>query len=185
MLLTLVLAAADDISFAAVKQSSDALVNSANGRDAAARVRIALIGLTGADSRIEPAIAEALNQDSRVELIEPSIIKPALTGVGYDGSINMSKDEARRLGAAIGCDFFIIGKGEALTRSERENESHEVAYAGVMVVDGRTGALAAFDFVSERAATREAAVKSLLTTLRTRTARYVDQLIELRRTMSS
>ena len=47
----------------------------------------------------------------------------------------MSRDEARRVGAAIGCDFFIIGKAEALTRSTRENESHEEAYAGVMIVD--------------------------------------------------
>lgn len=184
LLMFAILAAGGNISFALVKQSSRAQL-SASVRNAAARLRIALVGLIHADTRIEPAIAESLSHDSRIELIDPSMIKPALVGMRYDGSINMSKDEARRLGAAIGCDFFMIGKGEALTRSERENESHEVAYAGVMVVDGRTGALAAFDFVSERAATREAAVKSLLTTLRTRTARYVDQLIELRRTMSS
>src|SRR5262245_57227648 len=159
--------------------------DSANWKDAAARLRIALVGLTRADARIESAIAGALNQDSRVELIDPSMIKPALAGMRYDGSLNMSKDEARRLGAAIGCDFFIIGKSEALTRSEREKESHEVAYSGLMVVDARAGALATFDFVSEGAATREAAVKSLLATLASRMARHVDRLIEFRQAMSN
>ena len=52
-------------------------------------------------------------------------IKPALAGLGYDGSINMSRDDARRLGAAIGCDFFITGKRDAFTRSEAKQESHE------------------------------------------------------------
>ena len=148
--------------------------------------RVALIGLarakgTDGSPTLESAFAEALGRDSRVELIDHSRIEPALTGIGYDGSINMSKDEARRLAAAIGCDFFIVGKVEALTRSERENESHEEAFAGVMIVDGRTGALAVFDFISEKAATREVALSAVTKTLGERAAGYIDRLIQIRK----
>jgi len=149
---------------------------------------VALIGLARAkatlDSRSpETALAEALSRDPRVAMIDHSMVRPALAGVGYDGSINMSRAEGRRLGAAIGCDFFIIGKTETLARSARENESHEEAYIGVMIIDGRTGTLVAFDSISENAATREAALSRLLRTLGSHGARYIDRMIEFRAAM--
>jgi len=125
-------------------------------------------------------LVEALNGDPRIVLIDQALAKPALAGIGYDGSINMSKDEARKLGAAIGCDFFIVGKAETLTRSEHKNQSHEEAYAGVMIVDGRIGALTAFDFIFSDASTPEAAQQSLSKRLVARVAGYVNRMIEVR-----
>lgn len=145
--------------------------------------RVALIGFarqreTNDSHQIEAALTELLSRDPRVALIDHSMIQPALAGIGYDGSINMSKDEARRVGGAIGCDFFIIGRTEVLTRSARENESHEEAYAGVMVVDARTGSLAAFDFVSESGDTREMALAGLVKALSARASGYVDRIAQ-------
>lgn len=145
-------------------------------------LRVAIVGLaskpTEDSRRIESALAEAFARDQRVVLIDSSMIKPALTGVGYDGSINMSEDEARRLAAAIGCDFFIVGKMEALSRSEREGESHEEAYAGLLIVDGRTGTLAVVDFVSQKASTRDAAVSALAKSLGARAASFAERMIQ-------
>src|SRR5687768_16704851 len=86
-------------------------------------VRLAFIGLqwpeAAKDSQaarlVERNLAEALTRDSRVMIIDGSQTRPALAGVGYDGSINLSNEEARRVGSAMGCDFFIIGKAETLT----------------------------------------------------------------------
>jgi hypothetical protein len=94
---------------------------------------------------------KALKRDPTVSLIDDALVRPAVTGIGYSGSINMSKDEARKLGAAVGCDFFVIGKAEAFSRSDHEKESHEEAYAAVMIVDGRTGDLRVFDLISSKA----------------------------------
>lgn len=148
-------------------------------------IRIALAGFTRSrsaiDSRaLELSVSEALTRDPRVNLIDQSIVQPALAGFSYDGSINMSKDEARKLAAVIGCDFFIVGKVEAFTRSERANESHEQAYAGVMIVDGRTGALTAFDFISNKAQTREAALQGLMKTVDGHVAGYLERMIQVR-----
>lgn len=147
-------------------------------------LRIAVIGVarqrgTNDARSIEAALTEALGRDARVALIDESLVRPALVGIGYDGSINMTKDEARRVAAAIGCDFFVVGKTEALTRSTRENESHEEAYAGVMIVDAKTGSLAAFDFISERGDTREAALNGLAKMLSARVSGLVDRLTQL------
>ncbi|SRR6266404_6241119 len=150
-------------------------------------LRVAVIGFarekgTNDEHPIEALLAEALSRDARVVVIDEALMRPALAGIGYDGSINMSKDEARRVAAAIGCDFFVVGKTEALTRSARENESHEEAYAGVMIVEAKTGSLAAFDFVSAKGDTREAALTGLAKMLSARVPGYVNQLTQLNAT---
>jgi TonB family protein len=146
-------------------------------------LRIALVGLSRANSvthlpGIETALADALARDTRINLIDQSMVQPALTGIGYDGSINLSKDEARRLAAAIGCDFFIVGKAEVFARSEREGESHQLAYVALMTVDGRTGALADFEFFSEKAGTESAASSAAVKNFERRVADFVDRAIQ-------
>ncbi|HKA22134.1 MAG TPA: energy transducer TonB [Blastocatellia bacterium] len=147
-----------------------------------ARPRVAIVGFNfsrenGRPIQLESALVEALRRDQRVSLLDETLVRPAVTGIGYTGSINMSKDEARKLGAAIGCDFFIVGKTEALSRSEHENETHEEAYAAVMIVDGRSGALQVFDFISGKAETRENALTSVVKNLNERTRSYIDQIV--------
>ncbi|MGA9773899.1 MAG: energy transducer TonB [Blastocatellia bacterium] len=152
-------------------------------------LRIALIGFvdgsvageqTTTGSGVEATLEAALKRDARASLIERSQLQPALSGIGYQGSVNMTRNEARGLGAAIGCDFFIIGKKDVSTRSQAKNESHEEALIGVMIVDGRTGALAAFDFLSARAATKEAALAAVMKELESRARNYVDRMNEYR-----
>lgn len=149
--------------------------------------RIAVIGffhsVTGEAFDASPlngSLETALRRDGRAVLIEHSLMKPALAGVGYDGSVNMSTDEARRLGSAIGCDFFIVGVIDAVTISEQARESHEEAVGGLMMVDGRTGALAAFDFIQEKAPSREAAVRQAKRALADRASGYISRMLEHR-----
>lgn len=153
-----------------------------------APLRVALIGFTHASSqdsltvsnKVNDRLNASLSSDPRVLLVDDALVRPALRGFGYDGSINMSRDEARRVGSAIGCDFFITGKLEVLTRSERKGESHEEAFAGAMIVDGRTGELALFDFISEKATTREAAVSSVEKRIGARCSGYIERMIQIR-----
>lgn len=153
-----------------------------------APLRLAMVGFNhspGRESaatsdRIEGAVKTLIGQDSRVVLVDETIVRPALAGVRFDGSINMTRDDARRAGAAIGCDFFITGKLEIVTRSEKKAESHEESFAGVMIVNARSGELALFDFLSEKAASREIAVNALEQAIRQRFAGYVDQVLAIR-----
>jgi Gram-negative bacterial TonB protein C-terminal len=153
-----------------------------DGARSVTRPRVAIVGFkfskeNGRPMQLENALAEALRGDQRVSLIDETQMRPAVTGIEYSGSINMSKEEARKLGAAIGCDFFIVGKTEVLSRSDHENESHEEAYAAVMIVDGRSGALQVFDFISSKAATRERALINVVKNLNERAQSYIDRMV--------
>jgi len=153
------------------------------------RLRVAIVGFkfsteNGKPIQLENALMEALRRDQRISVIDDTLVRPAVSGIGYSGSINMSKDEARKLGAAIGCDFFIVGKTEALSRSEHEKESHEEAYAAVMIVDGRSGVLQAFDFVSSKAASRDSALANVVKNLNERTQSYVDHMVNVKQAAS-
>jgi TonB family protein len=142
-------------------------------------LRVAVIEFAGDKGKASAtSLAETLTESKRVAVIDRLLLEPALNGVGYDGSINLRTSEARRLGAAIGCDFFVIGKAEVVARSERKNQSHEEAIIAVLLVDGRSGALVFFDFIIEKATSSEAALTGALMKLRAQASGYVERMAE-------
>jgi TonB family protein len=142
-----------------------------------ASLRVAVVGFVGdSGSAVTAVLRKALSTDERVSTIEPEQIRPAADGVGYSGSINMTLEEARRLGSAIGCDFFIVGKAEALTRSEQKMETHGEAIIGVMLVDGRSGRLVLFQFIREKAPAAVAALERGTTALMGCAQDFVDKM---------
>lgn len=144
-------------------------------------LRIACLGFTGASTALyDEALRSSLLKDERALLIDPLQMQPALKGIGYKGSINLSVDEAQGIGAAIGCDFFIIGKTDAALRSETANQTHGESLIGLMLVDSRSGQLAVFDFILEKAATVEAAQSRAAQTLASRVPLYLEKLNEFR-----
>jgi TonB family protein len=140
------------------------------------RLRVAVVGFSREQASLEKTLAAELGKSEYLAIVEGSIMKSAVSGIGYDGSINMSKDEARRLGSAIGCDFFIIGKAEVVTRSEAANQSHQEALAAVMIVDGRAGALAVFDQVTAKAGSSVEAWNLISQFLAERAPGYVERI---------
>ena len=89
----------------------------------------------------------------------------AARGVGYRGSLNLTRREARDLGAAVGCDFLILGDARTLRRSPSERPPFYEAYASVLVVSARTGRLVAWERPAAEAATAGAAAAALLAAL--------------------
>lgn len=140
----------------------------------AAALRLAVLDLK--QPSIEQALAAGLAKDDRVRLSSADQTAAAARGFGYDGSINMTISDARRLGAAIGCDFFIVGKSESVTRSEKRGESHEQAYVGLLFVDGRSGKLALFEFITRPGDSKETAFAAVAAQLTSECSRYVEKL---------
>ena len=152
----------------------------------AGNLRIALIGFAGSDGdRFSHALAEKFAAAECVTLLDKAQMQPALKAIGYDGSINLTVDDARRLGAAIGCDFFIIGKTDAAERSEQAKESHNESLIGVMLVDSRSGNLAFFDFILEKARSGDEARRKAEQTLESHTATYSEKMLAFRSAQQS
>jgi len=89
----------------------------------------------------------------------------AAKGAGHIASLNMSLEEARGLGAAIGSDYYIVGDAQTLRRSPSVGPPYFESYASVFLVSSRTGRLLIWQRPSFSAATSVAAEKLLLADL--------------------
>lgn len=112
--------------------------------------------------------AEALRNDlldRSIVLIDQNLAMAAARGSGFQGSLNLSTEEARDIGAAIGCDFFVMGDAQTLARSPSSGANYFESYAAIFIISARTGRLVLWERPSEKRATAAAAEEALLRTL--------------------
>ncbi len=131
------------------------------------RVPVAVLGF--GDSGIGRFASETLaaNLESVPELfiLDRDQASSAAKGSGHIASLNMSLQEARGLGAAIGSDYYIVGDAQTLRRSPSVGPPYFESYASVFLVSSRTGRLLIWQRPNFRAATTVAAEKLLLADL--------------------
>ncbi|MEP6743556.1 MAG: TonB family protein [bacterium] len=106
-----------------------------------------------------------LKQADTIEVLDRDQARAAARGAGYSVSLNLSLAEARNLGAALGCDFFILGDAQTLRRSPSTGPVYFESYASIFLVSARTGRLINWERPNFRAATAAAAEHSLLNDL--------------------
>jgi len=133
------------------------------------RVRVAVLdfGDSGTGVRAAEKIRETLTTDkvamsSGIVVVDRHLTIAAALGNGYQGSLNLTTESARDLGAAIGCDFFIIGDADTIRRSPSSGEYYFDSYAAIFIVSARTGRLISWQRPAERRDTEEEAEKALL-----------------------
>jgi TonB family protein len=74
-------------------------------------------------------------------VIDRDQTRAAALGAGFEGSLNLTIQQARDLGAAMGCDFFFVGEAQTLGRSPSTKPLYYEAYATIFLVSARTGRL--------------------------------------------
>ncbi len=107
-------------------------------------------------------LAGSLKRETELLVLDRDQVRAADHGAGYAGSINLSLDEARDLGAVIGCDFFILGDAQTLRRSPSSGPVYFESYASVFVVSARTGRLVQWERPNFKGATAAVAEQALL-----------------------
>lgn len=112
-------------------------------------------------------LAATLKRDTNLTILDRDQVRAAARGAGYAGSMNMSLDEARDLGAVIGCDFFLLGDAQTLRRSPSTGAAYFESYASVFLVSARSGRLLQWERPNFQGATAVAAEQSLLSHLST------------------
>jgi TonB family protein len=127
-----------------------------------ARVAVLDFGETQAAQRVAERLTAMLSTAKDFQMVDRDASRAAARGAGYAGSLNMNLQEARDLGAAIGCDFFITGDAQALRRSPSTGPIYYEAYASIFAVSARTGNLLRWERPSFEASTPEEALKALL-----------------------
>jgi TonB family protein len=134
-----------------------------------ARITLAVVDFGGsALGRLAAdKLATRLMQEDGFLVLDRDQVMAAARGAGYEGSINLSLKEARDLGAALGCDFIILGDAQTLRRSPSSGSVYFESYATVFIVSARSGRLVQWDRPSISGATAVVAEQSLLTKLST------------------
>lgn len=125
------------------------------------RVAVLDFGETETGRRASAALSAHLSTLGGLRLVDPAQARAAARGVGYAGSLNMSVVEARDLGAAIGCDYFVTGDAQTVRRSSSAVPVYYEAYASIFVVSARTGRLLLWDRPHAEAPTPEEAERTL------------------------
>jgi TonB family protein len=150
----------------------------------AQRVSVALLDLgeTQTARRAVDKLSLALSSNKSLLVTDREESRAATRGAGYTGSLNMTLQEARDLGGAIGTDFYITGDAQTLRRSPSTGPVYYEAYASIFIVSSRTGRLVRWDRPSFEAASPDEAEKSLLKELNERATRYAEAIVKARET---
>ncbi len=130
---------------------------------AASKVAVLDFGETETGRRAAAKLAKVLARDAgQITIVDQAQSRAAASGSGYQGSLNMTLAEARDLGAAIGCDFFVTGNAQTLRRSSSANPAYYESFANVFFVHAQTGKLLFWENLDTEADTNEAAEAELL-----------------------
>ncbi len=146
----------------------------ATGQSDQRRARIAVLdfGDTKTGRVAAEKFAASLAVATELLVVDRDWSRAAAHGAGYAGSLNLSLQEARDLGAAIDCDFYIIGESQTIRRSPSTGPVYFESYASLFLVSARTGRLLSWERPSFQGASSEAAEKLLLAELLTRDLLY-------------
>ena len=98
-------------------------------------------------------------------LVDSDLARAAARGAGFQGSLNLTIQEARDLGAAIGCEFYFIGDAETLRRSPSSGAAYFESFASIFLVSARTGRLILWERPLEKRDTAAEAESTLLKSL--------------------
>jgi TonB family protein len=149
--------------------------------NAARRTGVAVLdfGTTETGRRAADTLAATLRTQAELQVMDRDEGRAAAFGSGYRGSLNMTLEEARNTGSAIGSDFYITGDAQTLRRSPSSGPIFYEAYASIFVVSSRTGRLVMWERPSLEAPTPEEAEQRLLKELTTgeRRTRYLVALV--------
>jgi len=74
-------------------------------------------------------------------VLDAELTSAVARGTGYSGSLNLSLNEARDLGAVLAADFYILGDAQTLRRSSSTTDKYFEAYCTIFLVSSRTGRL--------------------------------------------
>ncbi len=99
--------------------------------------------LTPEKSGLSESFAENLKAPlaEKFKVLNSSMSEAAFLSAGVEKPFNMATGEAKIVGAAIGCDFFLLVKSENQRRFSLEKKEYFESYAAVYAVSARSGRL--------------------------------------------
>src|SRR6185369_5694927 len=117
----------------------------ASARAQTSKVSVLDFGSQPIAQRAAEAVRERLRASGAVQVADADLSRAAAKGIGYSGSLNLTVNEARDLGAVLAAEFYIIGDAQTLRRSSFEKPLYFESYCSIFLVSTRTGKLLFWD----------------------------------------
>ena len=97
----------------------------------------------------------------RVSIQDSSLAAAAFNATAFENPYNLTEEGSKSIGAAIGCEYFILVRAGTLRRSSSARPEYYEASAAVFVVSSRTGRLVQWKLLRFEASRPQRAVKML------------------------
>lgn len=110
------------------------------------------------------------------KILDDSLSETAFRSAEFKKPFNLSLKESKNVGAAIGCDYFLLIKAENQRRNSLSKGEYYESYAVVYAVSSRTGRLILWKLISGEAKTSEKAEKQLFDSVNNLSAEISDKL---------
>jgi TonB family protein len=116
------------------------LLNTPGGIAAAQKLAFLTPEKTQRSQIVNEKLQSMLAKDFKI--LDDSMVETVSQSLSEMNVFNLSREEARNLGAAIGCDYFIVQKADTLRRASLSKPTaYYESYAVVYLVSSRTGRL--------------------------------------------
>lgn len=119
-------------------------------------------------------IEDALSKGARV--LDSSLSEAAFKVQAPANPFNLSRGEAKKIGAAIGCDFFLLVKAANLRRISLSKGEFYESYAAIYTVETRAGKLVFWKLFSFEAAKATKADDELFDSAKTSASEILSKL---------
>jgi len=110
------------------------------------------------------------------KVLDASLSETAFQSAKYEKPLNLSREESKNIGAAIGCDYFLLVKAATLRRYSFSKKEFYESYAAVYAVSSRTGRLVFWRLINSETETAEKSEKKLLDSINDFSAELSDKL---------
>jgi len=120
--------------------------------------------------RLENVLSQKLN------ILDDSLSETAYLSVSPATPFNLTIDESKRVGSAIGCDSFILIRSATQRRSSSAKDEYYDAFAVIYVVSARTGRLVFWKLASFESPKPDKAAKLLVDAVPSLASEIADSL---------
>ena len=104
----------------------------------------------------------AVSLSAKLKILDASLSETAFRAENYENPFNLTTKDAQSIGAAIGCDYFLLVRAADQRRSTFGRPEFYESYAAVYVASARTGRLVVWKLSSFEAETAAQADQKLL-----------------------
>ena len=98
-------------------------------------------GQTEFGKTVAEKVRARLRATNELLVADGDLSRSAAMGVGYKGSLNLTVNEARDLGAALASEFYLLGDAQILRRSSSTRSVYYESYCSLFLVNSRNGSL--------------------------------------------